>query len=155
MQILKANGSHVAATCRPEHFTLVKELGADDLIDYTATNVTDYPGPFDFAFDAVGKSRFQTLAPALTRRGIYLSSELGPHGENIYLPIATRLRPGKRVIFPVPTDIKKSIHDMAAMLAAGSFRPLIDRHYPLSEARAAYEYVMTGEKLGNVVLDID
>ncbi len=154
VQILKAQESYVAATCRPEHFDAVRALGADDVIDYTTAIVADYPGPFDFVFDAVGKSRFETLAPTLTPRGIYLSSELGPRGENLYLPLVTRLRRGRRVVFPVPTDIKGSVQQMTRMLREGTFRPMIDRRYPLDDVRGAYEYVMTGEKVGNVILDI-
>jgi NADPH:quinone reductase-like Zn-dependent oxidoreductase len=43
---------------------------------------------------------------------------------------------------------------MTRLLADGRFRPLIDRHYALADVRSAYEYVLTGQKLGNVILDI-
>jgi NADPH:quinone reductase-like Zn-dependent oxidoreductase len=43
---------------------------------------------------------------------------------------------------------------MTGLLASGRFRPLIDRHFPLEHARSAYEYVLTGQKLGNVILDV-
>ena len=44
---------------------------------------------------------------------------------------------------------------MTSLLAAGKFNPLIDRHYPLDDIASAYEYVLTGQKLGNVIIDID
>jgi len=37
---------------------------------------------------------------------------------------------------------------MIRLLADGRFRPLIDRHLPLQDVRRAYEYVLTGQKLG-------
>jgi NADPH:quinone reductase-like Zn-dependent oxidoreductase len=43
---------------------------------------------------------------------------------------------------------------MTGLLAEGRFRPLIDRHFPLDDVRSAYAYVLTGQKLGNVILDI-
>ncbi len=56
--------------------------------------------------------------------------------------------------FPIPTGSKESILQMSELLAASKFNPLVDRHFPLDDVRRAYEYVMTGKKLGNVILDI-
>jgi len=71
-----------------------------------------------------------------------------PGGQNVYLPLTTRLRPGPKVDFPVPTGGRSTIHHMSRLLADGRFRPLIDRHLPLQDVRRAYEYVLTGQKLG-------
>jgi NADPH:quinone reductase-like Zn-dependent oxidoreductase len=40
------------------------------------------------------------------------------------------------------------------LLGSGAFKPVIDRHYPLDDIREAYEYVETGRKVGNVVIDV-
>jgi NADPH:quinone reductase-like Zn-dependent oxidoreductase len=40
------------------------------------------------------------------------------------------------------------------MLEAGAYRPVIDRTYPLAEVVEATRYVETGQKTGNVVLDL-
>jgi NADPH:quinone reductase-like Zn-dependent oxidoreductase len=58
------------------------------------------------------------------------------------------------VDFPFPTGGRSTIQRMTRLLAEGRFRPLVDRHYPLEDVRSAYEYVLTGQKLGNVILDI-
>ncbi len=154
VQLLKARGSEVVAACHADHLELVEKLGADSVIDYTTTDLATYAERFDLVFDAVGKSTFATCKPLLTEHGRYVSSELGPHAQNVYLPITTRLRPGPRVDFPIPTGSKESILQMSELLAASKFNPLVDRHFPLDDVRRAYEYVMTGKKLGNVILDI-
>lgn len=154
IQLLKVRGSEVVAACRGEDTHLVEALGADTVIDYTTTDLATYPERFDLVFDAVGKSTFATCRPLLNDHGRYLSSELGPHGENLYLPLTTRLRPGPRVTFPFPTGAKETVQHMTKLLAAEEFNPLIDRHFPLSDVRQAYEYVLSGQKLGNVILDI-
>jgi NADPH:quinone reductase-like Zn-dependent oxidoreductase len=41
------------------------------------------------------------------------------------------------------------------LLASGEFKPLIDRTYPLDEIVAAYRYVETGQKVGNVVVIVN
>jgi NADPH:quinone reductase-like Zn-dependent oxidoreductase len=40
------------------------------------------------------------------------------------------------------------------MFEAGTFRPVIDRRYPLERIDEAYRYVETGRKIGNVLIDI-
>lgn len=155
VQILKAAGSPVTAACPREQIDRVYALGADAVVDYRQLDFSNYPDKFDLFFDAVGKSNFATSRPLLTAKGKYLSSELGPHGQNVYLPFTTRLRPGQRVDFPVPTGSRESLQQMTTLLAAGKFDPMIDRHYHLEQVRDAYEYVLTGQKLGNVILDID
>ena len=155
IQLLKAEGSHVSAACHGDHLDLVKFLGADVVVDYTTTDLATYPETFDLVFDAVGKSTFTTCRPLLTPTGRYVSSELGPHAQNLYLPFTSRIRRGQRVDFPVPTGARESITTMTSLLAAGKFNPLIDRHYPLDDIASAYEYVLTGQKLGNVIIDID
>jgi NADPH:quinone reductase-like Zn-dependent oxidoreductase len=154
VQLLVAEGSEVTAFCRAEHAELVRGLGADTVVDYTTQDLATYPDRFDLVFDAVGKSTFAAARPLLGDAGRYVSSELGPHGQNLYLPLTTRLRPGARVDFPFPTGGRVTIRHMTRLLAEGRFRPMIDRHFPLEDVRSAYEHVLTGQKLGNVILDI-
>jgi NADPH:quinone reductase-like Zn-dependent oxidoreductase len=154
VQLLVAEGSEVTAFCLAEHAELVRGLGADIVVDYTTQDLATYPDRFDLVFDAVGKSTFAAARPLLGGTGRFVSSELGPHGQNLYLPLTTRLRPGPRVDFPFPTGGRATIRHMTRLLAKGRFRPLVDRHFPLEDVRSAYEYVLTGQKLGNVILDI-
>ena len=103
---------------------------------------------------AVGKRDFGTCAPLLKEGGIYMSSELGPGNETLYLPLLTALRGGKRVVFPIPQDIPRTMRLMAQLLAKGGFRPLIDRTYPLQDIVSAHRYVESGQKIGNVVVRV-
>lgn len=154
IQLLLARGAHVTAFCHGEHVELVAALGPHCVVDLTQQPLATYPEQFNLVFDAVGKSTFAEARPVLVASGKYLSSELGPHGQNLYLPITTRLRPGPSAVFPVPRNTGQTIKVVSRLLAEGRFRPLIDRHYPLDEIRAAYEYVLTGQKIGNVILDV-
>ncbi len=91
----------------------------------------------------------------LQPNGVYISSELGPNAENVYLPLITKIRGGKKVVFPIPSNIKASLGIMQDLLENKKFKPLIDRQYPLEKIREAYEYVATGQKLGNVILTFE
>ena len=153
-QLMADQGSDITAFCRDQHADLVRSLGARTVVDYATQDLATYPDRFDLVFDAVGKTTFAASKPLLGDSGRYVSSELGPHGQNLYLPLITWLRPGPTVHFPLPTGRHRSIQHMTRLLAGGRFRPLIDRHFPLEDVQSAYEYVLTGQKLGNVILDV-
>lgn len=154
IQILKPLGIHVTAVCASPHLDRVKSLGADRVIDYAAQDFTQLEEQFDFVLDAVGKSTFFRCRPILKPQGVYISSELGPGWQNIFLALFTPLLGRKKVIFPVPTDILKSMSTMLELSEAGKFRPLIDRVYPLEKITEAFEYVGNRQKIGNVIIDL-
>ncbi|MEQ8927124.1 MAG: NAD(P)-dependent alcohol dehydrogenase [Fulvivirga sp.] len=155
LQLLKLKGAHVTATYNTKNLNLIRELGADELIDFEKVDFTQQKNrTFDFIFDAVGKSSFGKCQHLLTPKGVYISSELGPKAENIYLPLLTKLKGGKRVKFPFPSNIKSSLKRMNHLVSTGKYKPVIDRSYPLENIDDAYLYVMSGQKTGNVVIDI-
>jgi len=154
VQMLLHEGRDVTATASLKHVGLIQKLGVRRVIAYDKEDFTQTSDRFDIVFDAVGKSTFGKCKPILKEKGIYLSSELGDGIENLYLPLTTSIRGGKRVIFPLPTDIKGSMKYMQQLMIAGSFRPLLDRSYPLEKAKEAYQYVAAGKKIGNVILNL-
>ncbi|HEY0709790.1 MAG TPA: zinc-binding dehydrogenase, partial [Polyangia bacterium] len=129
-------------------------LGVDRVIDYLEQDFTKDEARYDFVFDAVGKSSFGACKPILNPRGIYISSELGPGAENLYLPLLTSFKRGKKVRFPLPLDIKASLRQIGTLAAQGKFRPVIDRTYRLDQIREAFTYVASGQKIGNVLLSL-
>ncbi len=58
VQLLKSLGANVTAVCGTEHMELVRGLGADRVIDYTAEDFTKDEQTYDVVQDAVGKSSF-------------------------------------------------------------------------------------------------
>ena len=155
VQLLKHFGIDVTAVCNTKNLALVKSLGADRVIDYTKEDFTRDDQKFHFILDTVGKSTFGKCKPLLLPGGVYISSELGPRWENIYLPIITAITGGKKVIFPVPVNIKRSIALIKNLLEQGKFKPVIDRKYPLEKIAEAYNFVVTGQKTGNVVISLE
>jgi NADPH:quinone reductase-like Zn-dependent oxidoreductase len=155
VQILKHFGLYVTAVCATPHLDLVKSLGADKVRDYLKEDFTDDDISYDYVFDAVGKSAFGICKPLLKPKGIYISSELGPNNENLYLPLITPLLGGKKVIFPMPFDIKASLKFMNQLIELGHFKPVIDRVYSLDDISEAFMYVLTGQKIGNVIISME
>ncbi|CAE7844162.1 AOR [Symbiodinium sp. KB8] len=152
IQLLKYYGTHVTATCRTEHMDLVKSIGADRVIDYTKQDFTEDKEKYDFVFDTVGKSTFGRCRRLLTPHGGYISSELGPWMQNIAFALTTPCFRGRKVYFPFPANIPRSINFVRDRMEDGTFKPVIDRKYPLERLPEAFEYVESGQKVGNVVL---
>jgi NADPH:quinone reductase-like Zn-dependent oxidoreductase len=156
VQLLKRLGVVVTAVCGTEHVEMVRSLGADRVIDYTAEDFTKDAQTYDVVLDAVGKSSFRRCQGLLKPRGIYLSSDLGFLAQNPMLGLITRPSRGKKVLFPIPPTYDQArVMGFKAMLEAGEFTPVIDRRYPLDRIVEAYLYVETGQKIGNVVIDVD
>lgn len=154
VQLLKYFGANVTAVCNTKNVELIKTLGADRVIDYQTEDFTKIDTRFSFIFDAVGKSSFGQSKPLLTKNGIYISTELGKNGENIFLALSTALRNGKKVLFPIPAITQEDILFLRDLFETGAFKPVIDRDYTLDKIVDAYRYVETGQKTGNVVLKI-
>ncbi|MBL7741011.1 MAG: NAD(P)-dependent alcohol dehydrogenase [Chitinophagaceae bacterium] len=154
VQLLKHIGANVTAVCNSKNVALIRSLGPGRVIDYETEDFTAGGEQYDFVLDAVGKSSFGVCKKILKPGGLYMSSELGPGNENLYLPFTTRFA-SKRVVFPVPTDIKATLTFIKDLLAAGHFKPVIDRRYPLEQIADAFHYVNSGQKIGNVILRIE
>lgn len=135
VQILVADGVRVTAVCDQP---LPRDLGADAVVE----------GPYDAVCDAVGTSSYSAYRHLLGPRGSYASSELGPWGRNVWQALALR-----RVHFPLPKGGREVAERIRTLMVTGAYRPLVDRTYAFEEVPAAYAYVDSGRKVGNVVVD--
>jgi NADPH:quinone reductase-like Zn-dependent oxidoreductase len=155
VQLLRGTGAEVTAVCGTEHMELVRGLGADRVIDYTAEDFTRDGQRYDVVFDAVGKSSFGRCRRLLKPGGIYLSTDLGPLSLNPVLALVTPLFGGRRVRFPIPRQDQGTVVYVKERIESGTFRPITDRRYRLDQIVEAYRYVETGRKVGGVVISVD
>jgi NADPH:quinone reductase-like Zn-dependent oxidoreductase len=155
VQLLKAIGARVTAVCAAPHLELVRKLGADEVIDYTAGDFTRDAQVYDVVFDAVGQSSFGRCQRVLKPAGIYMSTGPGPGYQNLVLPLAAPLSRGKKVVFAYPRIDQATVRHLGQLMESGQFTPVIDRQYALDQVVEAYRYVETGQKLGNVVIIVD
>ena len=147
VQFLKYYDVYVTAVCGGENSELVRSWGADKIIDYKTEDFTKDNGQYDFVIDAVGKSSFAKCKRLLKKKGIYAPSG---GSENLFLVLMKPLLGGKKVLFP--KDAKGNLGFIKELLEKGSFRPVIDRIYPLDKIAEAFTYVATGQKIGNVII---
>jgi len=155
VQLLVDLGADVVATAPSASVELVRGLGARRVVDFKVEDFTTIDETVDVVLDMVGKSTFGACRRLLGPHGVYVSSDLGPHAQNVVLPLVTRLGRGRRTVFPFPLQTPEVIAYLRARLASGAFTPLLDpAAYSLEDIVEAYHYVETGQKLGNVVITV-
>lgn len=154
VQLLKYLNAEVVAVCDTKNLKLVKDLGADEVIDYTKEDFTKLNKEFDLVFDAVGMSSFGKCKRILTPKGKYVSTELGKGSQNVFLALIAPLSRGRTVLFPIPPTKKEDMIFLGQLAEKGNFKPVIDRQYPLDQIVEAYKYVETKMKTGNVIIKI-
>lgn len=156
VQLLVDMGAHVIATAPTAQVELVRGLGAHRVIDHERADFTRTGENVDVVLDMVGKSTFGACRRILGPGGVYVSSDLGPFGQNLALPVVTRVgpKPRRRVVFPFPMETPEVLEHLRSRLASGAYRPVLDRTYPLEDIVAAYRYVDSGRKVGNVVIAV-
>jgi NADPH:quinone reductase-like Zn-dependent oxidoreductase len=153
VQLLVDLGAHVIATAPTAQVELVRGLGAHRVVDHESEDFTRIEDRVDAVLDMVGKSTFGACRRLLTPDGVYVSSDLGPFGQNLALPLVTRLGRGRRVVFPFPMETPEVLEHLRSRLEAGTFRPVLDpTSYALEDIVEAYRYAESGRKTGSVVI---
>ena len=130
LQIARAYGARVTAVCSTANLNLMRQLGADDVIDYTKDDYTKTGTRFDIIFDAVGKTSKSASRHLLKEGGRYVSVTGSPKSNHHDLLV-----------------LKKLIED-------GKLITVIDRRYTLEQIREAHAYVESFRKKGNVVVTV-
>jgi len=154
VQLAKAYGAEVTAVVATRHLDLVRSLGADRAVDYTTEDFTQIGEVFDCVFDAVGKTSYFRCRRLLKPDGVFAATDLGPWCSNPLLVLWSSITGSHRVIFPLPksSEAKALVESLKTRMAAGQFRPVVDRVYPLEAIADAYRYVETKQKTGIVVI---
>jgi NADPH:quinone reductase-like Zn-dependent oxidoreductase len=147
VQIAKAVGAHVIATASTANQDFLKQLGADETIDYTKTRFEDVVHGVDAVLDPVGKDTLARSYGVVKRGGIVMTlvarldkAELEKHGIG-----------GANIsVHPDAGDLS----EIARLIDAGKIKPIITKTLPLSESIAAQTQAETHHTRGKIVLQV-
>lgn len=130
VQIARWRGAHVIATCSAANEALVRELGAQETIDYRAVAFESAVSDVDLVFDTVGG---ETLDRSW--------QVLGPSGRLVTISNdgTTSKDPRVRSAFFIVEPDRIQLEDLAKWIDEGILRPDVDRVFPLARAREAFE----------------
>lgn len=163
LQIAKARGARVTAVDTTKKLDLLRELGADEVIDYNYEDFTNRGERYDLIFDIPGNHSFAECRRALRPDGKYIligHEKFGEGGKRTFGLIPHFLKQMLLSLFinqlPRPNFSMPSknavIEVLRELLAAEQLTPVIDRAYPLDEATSALRHLIEGEPVGRVVL---
>jgi NADPH:quinone reductase-like Zn-dependent oxidoreductase len=152
VQVAKIFGAEVTAVCGPEGVEVVKAIGADRVIDYTKEDFTSDRERYFSVFDAVGKESFAHCRTLIEPGGTYLATD---GFRNLLLGFWTSRFGDRKVMFKLPPRYtQQDVVLIKELMEAGSYRPVIDRVYPIEDVVEAARYVETQQKIGNVILAV-
>lgn len=135
VQIAKSLGAEVTGVCSTANLEMVKNLGADYVIDYTKQDSVPKGLYYDFILDAVGKAKTSKLKEnckkSLSANGKYTSIDNG--------------------------DLKNSsqrLNKIKEYAESGQIKPVMDKIYSLDDIVEAHRYVEKGHKKGGVAITV-
>ncbi len=149
VQLARHFGAHVTAVCGPDSVELVRNLGAERIIDYTQVDFTTTGESYDIVFDAAMKTSFSEAKKVLEPGGTYLTLDWPIH--EVVRGVIDR---DARVVIGSARKNPDDLRYLARLLEEGIIRPVIDRRYPLEQTTEAHRHVDAGHKKGNVVINV-
>jgi NADPH:quinone reductase-like Zn-dependent oxidoreductase len=160
VQIARQMGAKVTGVCSTRNLAMVREIGAEEVIDYTHEDFTRRGNRYDLIIDNIGNhSQFEyrrILKPtgrAVIVGGIDCGVCLGPLLTWIGRLVVTPLVSQKQVGILASLE-QKDLEILADWLGQGRIRAVIDRTYPLSGVPAALAYLEQGHARGKVVITL-
>lgn len=158
IQLAKAMGAHVTGVCSTRNVDLVREHGADEVVDYTCEDFFAGDARYDVILDLVGNHRPGALRKVLVPCGVLVACA-GGSDNRWFGPLGTTIgglfsNLGSAQKF-VPLMAKPSVADLEAVgafVATGVLRPFIERRYSLAEVPAALRQLGLGHNRGKTVV---
>lgn len=143
VQLAKYFGAKVTGVTSGSNAKVVRDIGADTIIDYTKQNVTDDKKRYDVVLDTVG-----TISPSSARKMLRDNGRAGL----MVASLADTFRARGPIKTGTATEKKEDIEFLLSLMEQGFLRTVIGRKYDFENVVEAHEYVDSGQKLGNVIL---
>jgi NADPH:quinone reductase-like Zn-dependent oxidoreductase len=169
VQIAKIMGLHVIATASAKNHALVRELGADELIDYTKEDLS-VRGPVDAVLESIGGASELASLKACKRGGIVVGVAglpdlafarssmpwFAPAG--IWLMTRARRaaeeRAGVRYVWMFMRPDSLQLEEIARWVDDGKLKPVVHRTYPMADVREAFAELERGRSRGKIVVHV-
>jgi NADPH:quinone reductase-like Zn-dependent oxidoreductase len=152
LQLAKQDGAHVTAVCGTPRMEMVRQLGADQVIDYTQQDFTTNGEKYDLIIDTLGKSSFDRCKESLTENGVYLLVSF--KFKQVRQMLWTARFSRKKVICALSDETPADLERIRELVEAGKIKAVVDRCYPMEQAADAHRYAESGHKHGSVVISM-
>jgi NADPH:quinone reductase-like Zn-dependent oxidoreductase len=162
VQIAKSFGAEVTGVCSTSNVRMVRSIGADHVIDYTAQDYTKGVQRYDLIFDTVGSHSVLDERQVLTPHGTIVI--VGAPSNDPWIGAFAGFLKGyfvspfvsQRIVsFVADANKTDDLNTLRDLMQTGKVTPVIDRQYSLSEAPAAIRYLEMGHARGKLVISLE
>ncbi|MFJ3656146.1 NADP-dependent oxidoreductase [Streptomyces nigra] len=151
VQIAKARGAYVIGTASAGKHGFLREIGADEVIDYRETDFAEAVKDVDVVLDTLGGETAVRSLRVLRPGGVVVS--IIPVGSDEFPQEAERL--GVRAVRMLVDADRADLRSLVELIEEGRLRASIERTFPLSAAAEAHALGEKGRTTGKLVLTVD
>jgi NADPH:quinone reductase-like Zn-dependent oxidoreductase len=148
VQFAKWKGARVIGTASGSHVEQVRQLGADEVIDYRKTKFEEVARDMDVVLDTIGGETQERSWQVLKRGGVLASLVQPPSAEKAAAH-------GARGFFVRQKANGDQLAAIADLVVKGTVKVNVETVLPLSEARKAQELSQSGHSGGKIVLEVN
>ncbi|MCP4963852.1 MAG: NAD(P)-dependent alcohol dehydrogenase [bacterium] len=157
VQIAKAFGADVTGVDHTDKLEMLRSIGTDHVIDYTAVDYTATGERYDWILDiAPHHSAFDSRS-ALNPGGAYVMvpASIGQVVRAMVIaPLVSIFSDRKMGMMMWKPFAPKDVRTLTELVETGKVTPVIDRSYPLVEVADALRYQAEGNTLGKIVIKV-
>jgi NADPH:quinone reductase-like Zn-dependent oxidoreductase len=147
VQLAKWKGAHVVGTASERNHAFLRELGADEVIDYTKTNFEEVVRDVDVVLDTLAGQMRDRSWNVLKKDGILVSILGQPSPDDA-------AQHGVRAAGVFVEPNQSQLGEIAKLVDSGKLRPIIETVLPLAQAARAHEMNQTLHTRGKIVLQV-
>lgn len=147
VQIAKSIGAFVVGTASESDIDFVKELGADEVIDYKKTDFVSVVNNMDAVFDTVGGETYVKSFLVTKPGGIIVSMLEQPNAELME-------KYNVRAVAQFSQVTSERLNKLNEFVEIAKVRVVIDREFKLEDGGEALEYLKTGHHKGKVIIKV-
>ena len=147
VQFAKWKGAYVIGTASEENSDFLKQLGADEVIDYKKEKFDAKLNNIDLVFDTIG-GETQRRSIKVLKNGGRLVTTLKPENDEAAKVKNIQVEGFTAQSYP------KELEEIAQLIDAGKVKPVIAKIMPLEEAAKAQELSESGHIRGKIVLKV-
>jgi NADPH:quinone reductase-like Zn-dependent oxidoreductase len=148
IQIAKHLGAYVATTTSGSNTEMVKNLGADIVIDYKTQNFEDEIKDYDVVFDMMGGDIMNRSFKVLKKGGCLVSIKSFEDSKGLAKQYGIKFES----FFMWPSG--EMLAQLAKLISDGALKPVIDRTFSFDKLKEAYDYLNTGRAKGKIVIEV-
>lgn len=152
VQLARFFGARVTGVCSADNAELVRSIGAEEVIDYHATDISESGETYDIIMDTAGTLPYARAKKILAGDGSLLVV-LGDMPAMLSAPFVSMMSKRRVAAGPV-SGTAGDLKFLADLASDGVYRPVIDRWYPFEKMPEAHRHVDSGRKRGNVVVRV-